>query len=111
MGLKPNKVVIDEKTKKFMTVVKIILGVLIAIVLACGIYYAINVFNETTNYFIDHFLSAIMLASIGVMALLMPQLNQRTLRGENKGDNMMLIVGVGLIILSIMSIVVSYLNF
>jgi uncharacterized membrane protein HdeD (DUF308 family) len=110
MGLKPNKVVIDNETKKYMLKVKIILGVLAAIVLAGGIYYAICYLNETTNYFIEHFLSAIMLIAIGIMALLMPQLNQRTIRGENKGDNMMLLVGFGLIILAIMSIIISYLN-
>ena len=76
--------------------------------LASGIYYAVSYIQESTNYFIDHFLSAIMLICIGVMALLMPQLNQRTLKGENKGDNLMLFVGFGLIILGLLSILVSY---
>ncbi len=110
MGIKPNKVVVDEATKKYMLNIKIILGVLAAIVLGCAVYYLICTFTETTNYFVEHFLSAIMLIFIGCIALLMPQLNKKTLRGENKGDNMMIIVGFLLFFVAIMSIVVSYIS-
>lgn len=102
----------DEKLierKKFEFKIKLTLGILAGIVLAIASYYGVfYLFLEKSNYFLDHFASAIILSLIGVIALLMPLLNEQKMSGENKGDNMMIVVGFLLIICGLISIVISY---
>ena len=88
---------IAQKKKEFK--LKIILGVLASIVLILAIYYGTFYFIlEKSNYFLDHFASMIILILIGIIAITMPLLNGQKVIGDNKGDNMMLVVGVLLII-------------
>ena len=104
----------DEKfiaKKKSEFKIKVALGVLASIVLALVIYYGVYYFIlETSNYFLDHFASSIILVLIGAIAILMPVLNGQKLVGENKGDNTMLVVGVLLIICALISILISYMQ-
>jgi uncharacterized membrane protein len=104
----------DEKfiaNKKREFKIKVVLGVLAGIVLALAVYYGVFYFIlEESNYFLDHFASMIIMILIGIIAILMPLLNNQNLVGENKGDNMMLVVGMLLIICGLLSVMISYLK-
>jgi hypothetical protein len=50
----------------------------------------------------------IIMILIGIIAILMPLLNGQKVVGENKGDNMMLVVGVLLIVCGLLSVLMSY---
>ena len=104
----------DEKfivNKKREFKIKVVLGVLAGIVLALAVYYGVFYFIlEESNYFLDHFASMIIMILIGIIAILMPLLNNQNLVGENKGDNMMLVVGMLLIICGLLSVIISYLK-
>ena len=98
---------IAQKKKEFK--LKIILGVLASIVLVLAIYYGVFYFLlEKSNYFLDHFASMIILILIGFIAIIMPLLNGQKVIGDNKGDNMMLVVGVLLIVCGLISVIVSF---
>lgn len=100
---------IANKKKEFK--LKIVLGVLASIVLVLALYYGLYYFVlEETNYFLEHFASMIIMILIGIIAILMPLLNNQKLVGENKGDNMMLVVGTLLIICGLLSVLISYIR-
>ena len=89
--------------------IKVILAVLASITLVLLAYYGVSYYVlEQSNYFLEHFASALIMLAIGGCAILMPMLNSTKMTGENKGDNMMLVVGVLLFICSLVSIIISY---
>ena len=100
---------IEQKKKEFK--LKVILGILSVIVLVLAIYYGIFYFIiEESNYFLDHFASMIILILIGFIAILMPMLNGQKVIGDNKGDNLMLVVGVLLILCGLISTIMSFIQ-
>ena len=100
---------IANKKKEFK--LKIILGIIASIVLVLAVYYGVFYFIlEQSNYFLDHFASMIIMILIGIIAILMPLINNQKIIGENKGDNMMLVVGTLLIICGILSVLISYIK-
>ena len=94
-----------KKEQKIKIALSILAGLTLVLVLYYGVYYFIL---EQSNYFIDHFVSSIIMILIGGCAILLPTLNGQKLTGENKGDNMMLVVGVLLFICALVSIIISY---
>jgi amino acid permease len=100
---------IKKNKKEFR--IKIALGCLAFIVLLLAAYYGVYYFIlEESNYFLDHFASMILMILIGIIAILMPLLNGQKLVGENKGDNLMLVVGILLIVCGLISVLMSYIK-
>ena len=100
---------ISDKARK---IYKIILAVLAAIVIAIGIEAAVELVfleNHTPSYFVTHFSFGIALMLIGAMAFIMTQVAKRRYDG-GKGDELMLIVSVLLILCGVIAIVISYTN-
>ena len=104
----------DEKfiaNKKREFKLKLILGIIAVTVMVLAIYYGVFYFIlEESNYFLDHFASMIIMVLIGLIAIMMPLLNSQKVVGENKGDNMMLVVGVLLIVCGLLSVLMSYIQ-
>lgn len=99
--------------KKQNLTTKIIMIVFAAIAIISGIYFILDMYvitNGEISYFSKHFLISICLFCIGVIAILLPSINQKKFSGENKGDSMMVLVGFLLIICSFFSIMISYLS-
>ncbi len=95
--------------KKEKLIIKIAIGVLLAIAIGLGIVvllYKINGWEE--NYFIKHFIFAIILIMISGIAFLLPMLNQSRFSGDGKGDSLMLLVGILLFLTAILGIILSY---
>ena len=102
------KVISNDKKKIF----KIILAVLSLAVVAIGLEAAVELVfleNHTPSYFVKHFSFGLVLMLIGVMAFLMTQVAKRRYDG-GKGDELMLVVSVLLILSGIIAIVISYFN-
>ena len=100
---------ISDKSRKLF---KILLAVLAAIVVGLGIWAAVELVfmeNHTPSYFVKHFSFGLALILIGIMAFLMTQVAKRRYEG-GKGDEMMLIVSVLLILCGILGIAISYFN-
>lgn len=98
----------NEQKKIFKTVI----GIIMLIALVVGVEYAIEYFmNDAQNkmsFFAQHFSFGIILFLIGIIAFLLP-FTTRTRFGEGKGDNMMLIVGVLLMLAGIITIPLTFL--
>ncbi len=99
----------NEQKKVF----KIIIGVLMFITLALGVEYLIEYFMNSDamnnmSFFATHFTFGICLILIGIIAFLLP-FQTRTRFGEGKGDNMMLIVGILLVLCGIIAIPITFL--
>ena len=97
--------------KKKVLILKIIMSILAAISIALIILYLIELYVlENVSYFTQHFTTFICLFCVGIIALFLPSINKRKYGGDNKGDSMMLVVGILLIICSFISILVSYMG-
>ena len=100
---------ISDKTRKIF---KILLAVLAIIVVGLGAWAAVELVfmdNHTPSYFVKHFSFGLALILIGVMAFLMTQVAKRRYEG-GKGDELMLVVSVLLILCGVIAIVISYFN-
>ena len=99
-------------TNEQKKIIKIIIMVCTAIALLVGVEYIIEYFlSDSTHqisFFASHFTLGIILIFIGIVAFLLP-FTTRTRFGEGRGDNMMLIVGVLLILSGIIAIPLSFL--
>lgn len=97
--------------KKRIQTVKIVIFVLVVLVLALGTEYLIEYFShehfDEMSFFAQHFTLGIALILIGVIAFILPFLT-RTRYGDNKGDNMMLIVSILLVLCGIVAIALSF---
>ena len=102
--INPNagKVVNNKGLKIFVAAVAIISVILVS-------YYVIDVYfvRNEPNYFEKHFLVAISLSLIGIVAFLLPTVYEKKY-ANNKGDSLMVIVSFLLFICAIISIVYSY---
>lgn len=97
--------------KKSILIRKIIMGVCAAITAVVGAFYIYEMFFLTeVSYFTKHFAMFISLFAIGIIALLLPSVNQKKYSSDSKGDNTMIIVGFLLFICSIVSIIISYVS-
>ncbi len=47
---------------------------------------------------------------VGIIALFMAMLSKQSLTGESKGDNLMIVVGILLMVCSVIALVWSYFN-
>lgn len=101
---------IKAKNKGLFMAFSIIVYVSFIIIVACVIIYFVDLFGETKSYFTEHFAISIILALIGVIALLLPRISKKSYSGDDKGDKLMNIVGVLLLACSIFSLVMSYLS-
>lgn len=97
--------------KKKALNLKIVMGIAAGIIVGLLIYYLIELYViGKLSYFTTHFTIAVCLFCIGIIALLLPKINQRKFSGEGKGDSMMIVVGFLLILCSLISIMISYLG-
>ncbi len=98
-----------DKKKNF--ILKLIMGILATVSVGLIVLYLVELYAlEQVSYFTTHFTTFICLFCIGIIALLLPTLNKKKFSGESKGDSMMLVVGILLIICSFISIMVSYMG-
>ena len=98
---------LDKRTK---LIFRIVILILFLSTLAIGGTMLGFVFSKTDMpYFFQHFGLAICLFFIGIIAFMLPMLNQTKYSGDSK-DSMMLVVAVLLILSAILSIVISYIN-
>ena len=88
---------------------KIFVGCIAIISVILVSYYVIDIYfvQHQPNYFQKHFLIAIALMLIGIIAFCLPIIYQRKY-ANNKGDSLMVIVSFLLFICAIISIVYSY---
>lgn len=88
---------------------KIIIAVGMAIIFALGILYYVEASKGELSYFTDHFLIGIVLIIVGCIAMFLPSVSKKSFSGDDKGDNMMIGVGILLIICALVAILTSYL--
>lgn len=103
-----NRKLINNKTELY---IRILMIISIIFLLAVSFYYAFFFFIiEESNYFLVHFASMIMMVLVGVISILMVQLNKTRISGDNKDDKIMIVVGVLLIISGLLSLIISYIS-
>lgn len=96
--------------KKNNLVLKIISVCTVITILGVGVFYFIDGSDNKYSYFTQHFAISIILFMVGINALILPFLNKQNYSGENKGDSMMRIVGLLLMLCAIINIIFSYLG-
>ncbi len=98
----------DEK-KNLLIAFKIIIIISFIFVVTSSIIYFIEMGNEQMSYFSKHIAIFVILFLVGIIAIMLSMLSKLNLSGENKGDNMMIGVGLALIILSFVTLIMTYL--
>ena len=96
-------------TNKQRLVFKIVLFTSSVLAASLGVYLAVCMFANITNYFIEHFAMGIVLILISFVAFTLPILTKKKYQDDAK-DKVMFMVGVLLVMLSILTIIISYLN-
>ncbi|MBQ9124540.1 MAG: hypothetical protein IJY14_02500 [Acholeplasmatales bacterium] len=99
--------------KKENRITKMVMLVAALISLVVGGYYAYETFitqNGINNYFYNHFATAVCLACVGVIALCLPTVLTKTIAGDNKGDNIVIVAGFIMFIIAIFNIIISYIG-
>lgn len=99
-----------KKSSTFEIAFKVFVSIGMLAVVGLVVLYFIEQNSGKTSYFTQHFSLAIILFVVGVIALFLPRVSNKSYSGENKGDNLMLVVGFLLIISAIFSIVYSFMS-
>ena len=94
----------SNKTKFILKIVLFVSSVLAA---GIGIYLAVCMFANINNYFTVHFGMAIVLLLVSVVAFTLPVITKKKYADDSK-DRIMFVVGVLLVLLSILTVVMSY---
>ncbi len=89
---------------------RIIVYLAVGIVVGLAILYFIESTNQQMSFFSLHFAIPIILAMIGVIAILLPKLTKKSYSGDTKGDSFMTLVGILLLLCAIMSLGLSFLQ-
>lgn len=97
----------DEK-KKLLIALKIVIIISFIFVVTSSVIYFIEMGNEQMSYFSKHIAIFIVLFLVGVIAIMLSMLSRASLSGEDKGDNLMIGVGIALIILSFITLIMTY---
>ncbi len=98
----------ETKTQKILK--GIIVGVCIVLLITFSIYFVEVIINQKMDsYFIEHFVTPITMFCFGLVALILPILERkRSYSGDSKGEKLMKIVGIALIIISIVTLITSF---
>ena len=95
-------------SKKQKLIIKIIIGILMAISIVVGSLFLYNaVTSNDQPYFLYHFGMFVSLTCIGIISLLLPYVENSLFSGNGK-DSIMILVGFALIICGIIAIIYSY---
>ncbi len=97
----------NEKNR-LLIAFKIVIVISFIFVITSSIIYFLEMGNEQMSYFSKHIAIFVILFLVGVIAIMLSLLSKLNLSGENKGDKMMIGVGVALIILSFVTLIMTY---
>lgn len=97
-----------QQNSVFLLVFKAIITISFLIIVALTVLYFMDIENAGYLYFKEHFAISIILLLVGVIAFMLPRMNKKSYQGENKGDNLMLMVSILLVLLAIGTCIFSY---
>lgn len=103
-----NTTTIQQKNKGLFIAFKIFILIAFIFVVTCTVIYFMEVGHENKSYFSLHFALPIILFLVGVIAIMLSMLSRLSISGESKGDMMMIGVGLVLILISIITLALSY---
>jgi len=100
---------ISGNGRKIIRIILFILAIAVIVLATEAAIELIFMENHEPSYFVKHFSLGTSLIIIGVMAFLMTQVAKRRYEG-GKGDEMMLVVSVLLILCGFIAYLISYFN-
>lgn len=90
-------------------ILKIALAVSTLVAAGLALYLVVCMFAGIENYFTKHFGLALVLLFVSVIAFTLPILTKKKYQDDSK-DKVMFVVGVLLVLFSILTVVLSYVN-
>ncbi|MCM1131021.1 MAG: hypothetical protein NC310_07295 [Roseburia sp.] len=102
--------IVNQKNKGLLLAFKILIVIAFITVVVCTVIYFMEIGKETRSYFSLHFALPIVLLFVGIIAIMLSFLSMLSISGENKGDKLMIFVGLLLILFAIITLVSSYVN-
>lgn len=93
--------------RKEIFILKLIMLICAVIVITLVVLFLFDLEDGNINYFNQHFLLSICLFSIGIIAMILPNVT-KTKFSDQKGDKMMPLIGIMLIVCALLSIFLSY---
>ncbi|MCI9182692.1 MAG: hypothetical protein HFG90_05490 [Acholeplasmatales bacterium] len=100
----------SQKNTPLMSIFRVIILIAFVVVMSCTILYFVEMNSDNKSYFTIHFALPLILFMVGIIALFMAMLSKQSLTGESKGDNLMIVVGILLMVCSVIALVWSYFN-
>lgn len=97
----------NKKEKLILKALIVFFGIL---AFGVGIYLVVTMFANNNNYFTKHFGLPLVLASVAVVAFLLPIATKQKFSGDDSKDKLVMVVAVLLLLLAILSLALSYSN-
>ena len=92
-------------------VLKVVIIISMIIIIGITGFYFYEILGEKEpSYFSVHFALPIIFMVVGILAILLPMANKEKLTTNDKGDKMMPVIGVILILVAIISCIFSFIN-
>ena len=98
----------NKNNNKFNTIFKVMTYITFVIVFGLTVLYLFESEKGQLSFFTSHFAIPIVLFLVGIIAILMPLISNKSYRGENKGDNFMFVIGLILFASSIITLILSF---
>lgn len=97
----------DDKRKRISFIIKIIDVILCFVTLGLVVTYYLSTNGEGFKFLSMQVVSGVVLMILGLIGISLSVLSRLSPRGDNKGDDLMLIVGFCMIILGFISFFIS----
>ena len=97
-----------KQKRQIIFTLKLIMLISLLLIITLIILWLFDLADKELNYFNQHFLIPSCLFLVGVIAIILPNVINKSKFSDNRGDKMMPIVGIMLIVCALLSIFLSY---
>ena len=101
----------NKNDTPIVKVLKVVIVISMMIIIGITGYYLKEIFGENEpSYFSVHFALPIVFTVVGILAILLPMASKENLSTNDKGDKMMPIIGVILVVFAIFTCILSFMK-
>ncbi len=96
-----------KQKRQIIFTLKLIMLICAMLIITLIVLFLIDLADSEINYFNQHFMLPSCLFLVGVIAMILPNVTKSKF-SDNKGDKMMPVVGIMLIVCALLSLFLSY---
>ncbi len=97
-----------KQKRQIIFILKLIMLICVFLIVTLIVLWLVDLSDNEINFFNHHFLLPTCLFLVGVIALCLPNSINKSKFSDNKGDKMMPVIGIMLIVCALLSIFLSF---